>query len=146
MRSIESVHITLVIAGPRPITMGATPSVAGHRVELPLLRLRRCQEQLLVQPVDLEELEPRRLGGEEANEKRLEELVEQHVEALVVIQTGGLRHDRLPVEPNSEGCIGLSIRTPFASERTGHCHDPAGRGRLDARPACSWWIEDRDGN
>ena len=51
-----------------------------------------------------------------------------------MIQTGGLRHDRLAVEPNSEGCIGLSIRTPFGSERTGHCHDPAGQGPLTRVP------------
>ena len=38
----------------------------GHQVELPLLSLRRCQEQLLVQPVDVDELEPRRPVGEEA--------------------------------------------------------------------------------
>ena len=72
----------------------------GHQVELPPLPLRRCQEQLLVQPVDLDELEPRRPGGEEAEEEGLEELLEQHLEALVVIRTVGLRHDRLPVAPN----------------------------------------------
>ena len=49
------------------------------------------------------ELEPRRPVGEEAEEEGLEELLEQHLEALVVIRTGRLRHDRLPVGPNPEG-------------------------------------------
>ena len=36
---------------------------AGHQVELPLFPLRGCQEQLLVPPVNRDELEPRRPGG-----------------------------------------------------------------------------------
>src|SRR5579875_2675689 len=70
----------------------------GDQVELPLLALGRGQEQLLVQPVDVGELEPFRPGGVEAAEEGLEELLEKHLEALVVIRTGGLRHARPPLE------------------------------------------------
>ena len=52
----------------------------GHQVELPSLPLRRCQEQLLVQPVDIDELEPRRPVGEEAEEEGVEELLDQNLE------------------------------------------------------------------
>jgi hypothetical protein len=62
--------------------------------------LRWCQEQLLVQPVDVEEVEPLRPGGEESRKESLEKLLQEHHEALVVIRNGGLRHDRLPVGPN----------------------------------------------
>jgi hypothetical protein len=48
----------------------------GHEVELPLFALRRCQKELLVEPVDLGELEPLRPGREEAKEKGLEEFLE----------------------------------------------------------------------
>ncbi len=52
----------------------------------------------MLQPVDLAELEPLSPFGEEADEKGLEKLLEQHLETLIVIGNAGLRHDdRLPV-------------------------------------------------
>jgi hypothetical protein len=84
-----------------PARGGGTQSQPGHEVQLPLLALRRRQEQLLVQPVDGGELEARRPGGEEAEEEGLEAFLEQHLQALVVIRSGGLRHDRLPVDGRS---------------------------------------------
>ena len=45
----------------------------GHQVELPLLTRRRGQEQLLIQPVNLVELEPLCPGGEKAKEDRVDE-------------------------------------------------------------------------
>ena len=82
----------------------------------------------------VEELEPRRPGGEEAEEEGLEELLEQHLEALVVIRTGGLRHDRLPVEPNPEGRNGRTTRKPFGSETTRHATKTIGSWQLGFAP------------
>ena len=57
-----------------------------------------------------------------SKEEGLEELLEQHLEALVVIRAGGLRHDRLPVEPDPEGRDRRPTRKPFGSEATAPCY------------------------
>ena len=75
----------------------------GDQVELSPLALRRGQEQLLVEPVDVGELEPLGPVWEECEEEGPEELLDEDLEALVVIGCVGLRHDRLPVAPNPEG-------------------------------------------
>ena len=67
-------------------------------------------------------------------EEGLEELLEEHLEALVVIRAGGLRHDQLPVGPNPEGCNGLSTSNPFGSETTGHATKTIGSWQLGFSP------------
>ena len=109
---------------PRAGRRAAGPQLqACHQVELPSLPLRRCQEQFLVQPVDIGELEPRRPVGEEAKEEGLEELLDQHLEALVVIGGVGLRHARNPVaasesqEPSTPRRYDFSASTRHATRR-----------------------------
>ena len=80
----------------------------------------RRQEQLLIQPVDVVELESVRPGREEAAEEGLEELLEQHLEALIVIGTG----------PADGGMID-SPRDP--APRSGSDVAPAGRSEAKRR-------------
>src|SRR5262249_47475580 len=82
----------LRLAGSRPWRTAPRPGPADRR--------RRTRSGRSAVPG--EEFEPRRPGGEETKEERLEELLEQHFEPLVVIRSCGLRHDRLPVEPNPQ--------------------------------------------
>ena len=60
----------------------------GHESELRLLAPRRNQEQVLVEPVDGGEVEAFGPGEKEAEEELPEEILEQHLEALVVIRSG----------------------------------------------------------
>ena len=74
----------------------------GDQVELPPFPLWRSQGQLLIQPVDFEELESFRPDGEEAKEEGAEELLDQDLKPLVVIRCIDPRHHRLPLAPGSQ--------------------------------------------
>src|SRR5262249_17823211 len=88
-------------------------------VELAFFALRRCQEQLLVQPVDSAELEALGPRGEETLEELGEELLQQHLQALVMIGRQRFGHARPPRAAGSgtDPQAGAWVRSP-AERRT----------------------------
>jgi hypothetical protein len=64
-----------------------------------------------------------------------------------VIQSGGLRHDRLPVKPNPEGWNGLTTGKPFGSETTRHSTQAISPGLIVRAPSkphivrCLTWLK-----
>src|SRR5262249_34483058 len=105
----------------------------------------------LVQPVDGAELEACRPGREEALEERLKELLEQHLQALVVVGAGGLRHARLsvnarPEKRNGSGTpVGVGKRSSTPSYSSGRfpiplfsaLSDPVFRNKVSLTPGVS---------
>ena len=93
---------------------------AGHQVELPSSRLAavpgrvpcpasRCRRTRTAPP-----------SRGRSKEEGLEELLDQDLEALVVIGCVGLRHDRVPVAPEPEGRDRRTTGQSFGSEATRH--------------------------
>jgi hypothetical protein len=85
-----------------------------------------CEEQLLVEPINVREFEPGCPAREKAQEESLKELFEQHLQALVMIGTAGFLHDRLPMERRLAAAKGLAATEPFANEATRHATQKIG--------------------
>ena len=74
--------------------------------------------------------------GEEAQEEGLEELLEQHLEALVVIGGVGLGHDGISLRGTQhEDGNGRTTGQPFGTETTRHDIRTAGFRQLGFTPA-----------
>ena len=63
-------------------------AMARDQVEVAFLSLRRSEKDLLVQPVDVLEVETFCPGGKEAQEELAKELLQQHLEPLVMVGLG----------------------------------------------------------
>src|SRR5262245_9485383 len=91
---------------------------ARDQVKVTFLALGRGQEHFLVQPGDVTEVETRRPQGAEAQEELREDLLEQHLQALVVVRSR-LCHDGLPELKGADGSPRrVPLETPILSIAT----------------------------
>jgi hypothetical protein len=65
---------------------------AGHQVEVAFFDLGRCQEDLLVLPGHIREIEACGPGGKEAQEELFNELLEEYLETLIMVWCLGTGH------------------------------------------------------